>query len=67
MYTKAKKILGLWTILLESEADNPKATVQFKSLSRKQANDWRIANEPSPALNEAIGVTVWRSREAMPA
>lgn len=65
MYTKAKKILGYWTILLESDEGNPKAPVQFKSLSRKQANDWRIANEPSPALNEALGLSVWRNREAM--
>ena len=56
MYAKAKKILGYWTVFLESEKDNPKAVVQFKSLSRKTANDWAT-------LNAAAGVSVWRSRE----
>lgn len=60
MYTKAKKILGYWVVFLESEKNNPKAVVQFKSLSRKTANDWAT-------LNAAVGVSVWRNREAMPA
>jgi hypothetical protein len=65
MYNKAKKILGFWTILLESEHNNPKAIPQFKSLSRKAANVWRDLNEPAPAayqLNATAGATVWRNR-----
>lgn len=60
MYTAAKKIKGYWTIMLESNS-----AVQFRSLSRKLANDWRTANEPIPAqaaMNATVGKAVWRAR-----
>ena len=62
MYTKAKKVLGYWTIMLES---SPVGPVQFKSLSRKLANEWRTLNEPIPAPNQynaSLGADVWRAR-----
>lgn len=63
MYTKAKQILGFWSIMLVS---TPNGVVQFKSLSRKLANEWAQANEPMPAayvLNATTGNTVWRYRQ----
>jgi hypothetical protein len=60
MYTKAKKIAGYWTVLLESSG-----LVQFRSLSRKAANTWASVNEPLPApyvLNSTSGTPVWRAR-----
>lgn len=60
MYNKAKKILGYWTITLVSNCKP-----QFKSLSRKLANEWKEANEPrqnTVALNEMAGRSIWRQR-----
>lgn len=60
MYTTAQKILGYWTIKLESNG-----LTQFKSLSRKLASEWRMLNEPPPAqasLNASVGKPVWRAR-----
>lgn len=58
MYTRAKKILGYWTI-----KTIPGGVVQFRSLSRKLANEWATLNAPIPAsavLNATIGRAVWR-------
>ncbi len=60
MYTIATKVAGYWTIMLESNS-----VVQFRSLSRKLADEWRDANEPVPAqavLNATAGKAVWRAR-----
>ena len=60
MYTKAKKVLGYWSIMLESK---PNGVAQFRSLSRRTAIKWRELNEPPPApykLNATAGKAVWR-------
>ncbi len=64
MYSKAKRLLGYWCVMLES---SPLGPVQFRSLSRVLANEWRTANEPIPAssqLNATSGANVWRTRGA---
>lgn len=61
MYTKAKKILGYWTVQLASNG-----VTQFKSLSRASARAWYKANEPrqnTVALNEMAGRSIWRQRK----
>ena len=65
MYSKAKKILGQWVVLLDSDVDNAAAKPQFRSMSRKLASAWGAANEPTtPAyqMNATIGANVWRER-----
>ncbi len=67
MYSKAKKILGQWVVLLDSDANNAAAKPQFRSMSRKLASAWSVANEPTtPAyqLNATTGANVWRARAA---
>lgn len=66
MYAKAKKIVGYWTILLQSDIGKKNPVVQFKSLSKTLAEGWRKANEPPPAsyqMNASTGRAVWRGRE----
>ena len=67
MYSKAKKILGFWVVLLDSDANNAAAKPQFRSMSRKLANAWQAANEPialAYQMNATIGANVWRERAA---
>lgn len=63
MYAKAKKLFGYWCIMLDSSPHGP---LQFRSLSRKLANEWRTTNEPIPQanqLNATSGKDVWRQRQ----